>query len=75
LIVIKKSIGETKMCHVSSGKPGSQQNSFCGCGCACPAALMIEDEIRSLEDHRKILQDQLEVIDKKITALKSVDNS
>ena len=63
------------MCHVSSGKPGSQQDSLCGCGCACPAALTIEDEIRSLEDHRKILQDRVCMIDKKIAGLKSQTES
>jgi hypothetical protein len=63
------------MCHVSGGKMVSQMNARCGCECGCPVMLPVEDEIRSLEDHKKILQDQLEVIDKKITALKSVNNS
>jgi hypothetical protein len=34
-----------------------------------------DEEIRSLEDHKKILQDQLEVIDKKMIALRSVNSS
>ena len=63
------------MCHVSAGKPVSPMNTRCGCECNCPAMLPIGEEIRRLEDHKKILQDQLEVIDKKINALKSVDNS
>jgi hypothetical protein len=37
--------------------------------------LPLSEEIRSLEDHKKILQDQLEVIDKKINAMKSVNDS
>ena len=50
-------------------------NTRCGCKCNCPVMLSVEEEIRSLEDHKKILQDQLEVIDEKITALKSVNTS
>jgi hypothetical protein len=60
------------MCHVSTGKPVSQMNTHCGCECGCPVILPIAEEIRSLEDHKKILQDQLEAIEKKISALKSV---
>ena len=37
--------------------------------------LPIDDEIRSLEDHKKILQDRIEMIDKKIAGLKSVNES
>lgn len=47
-------------------------NTHCGCECGCPVILPIAEEIRSLEDHKKILQDQLEAIEKKISALKSV---
>jgi hypothetical protein len=63
------------MCHVLTGKPVSQMNTHCGCECGCPVMLPLSGEIRSLEDHKKILQDQLEGIDRKITALKSLDNS
>jgi L-lactate utilization protein LutB len=60
------------MCHASAGKQGLQMNIHCGCECDCPVMLPIAEEIRSLEDHKKILQDQLEAIEKKISALKSV---
>ena len=63
------------MCHVSAEKQESKINTRCGCKCSCPVMLPVEEEIRSLEDHKKILQDKLEVIDKKITALKSVNTS
>jgi hypothetical protein len=35
--------------------------------------LPIDDEIRRLEDHKKILQDRIEMIDKKIAGLKTVN--
>ena len=63
------------MCHVSAEKQESQKDTRRSCGCDCPVVLPVEEEIRSLEDHKKILQDQLEVIDKKITVLKSVNTS
>jgi hypothetical protein len=63
------------MCHVSAGKSVSQMNTHCDCECCCPVLLPIEDEIRKLEEHRKIAQEQIEVIDKKIAALKSVKES
>jgi hypothetical protein len=63
------------MCYVSAGKQVSPMNTHCGCECDCPVMLPLSEEIRSLEDHKKILQYQLEVIDKKINALKSVNNS
>jgi hypothetical protein len=63
------------MCHGTAGKSVSQMNTHCGCECSCQVMLPIEEEIRSREDHKKILQDQLEVIDKKINALKSVNDS
>jgi hypothetical protein len=44
----------------------------CGCSCACPVLLSIDDEIRMLEDHKKMMQEQIEAIDRKVTALKSV---
>jgi hypothetical protein len=61
------------MCHVSAEKQEPAMNTRCGCGCSCPVMFPVVEEIRSLEGHKKILQDQLEVIDKKITALKSVN--
>jgi hypothetical protein len=35
--------------------------------------LPIDDEIRRLEDHKKILQDRIEMIGKKIAGLKTVN--
>jgi len=61
------------MCHVSPGKQVVQMNTLCGCGCTCPVGLPIDDEIRRLEDHKKILQEQIEMIGKKITGLKTVN--
>jgi hypothetical protein len=63
---------ERDMCHASAGKSVSHMNTRCGCECGCPVMLPIEDEIRSLEDHKKIFQNQIEAIDKKIATLKSV---
>jgi len=64
------------MCHVSTGKQVLQMNTLCGCGCSCPVvALPIDDEIRRLEEHKKILQEQIEIINKKITGLKTVNES
>jgi hypothetical protein len=60
------------MCHVSAGKQESQMNTLCGCGCSYPVLLPVDEEIRSLEEHRKILQDRLGIIDKKIIGLKTV---
>jgi hypothetical protein len=50
-------------------------NTHCDCECCCPVLLPIEDEIRKLEEHRKIAHEQIEVIDKKIAALKSIKES
>jgi hypothetical protein len=61
------------MCHVSAGKQVSQMNTLCDCECGCPVMLPIEDEIRRLEDHKKILQGRIETIDKKIAGLKTVN--
>ena len=60
------------MCHVSAGKQVSGMDTHCDCGCDCPVMLSIEDEIRLLEDHKKILQDRLEMIEKKTAGLKTV---
>ena len=61
------------MCHVSAGKQVSRMNTLCDCECGCPVMLPIDEEIRSLEDHRKILQDRIEMIDTKIAGLKTVN--
>jgi L-lactate utilization protein LutB len=60
------------MCHSSAGKPASIMNIPGDCDCSCPVSLPIDDEIRKLEEHRRIRQDRIEAIDKKIAALKSV---
>jgi hypothetical protein len=82
LIVIcqKKNDKEKRpMCHVSAGKQVLQMNTMCDCGCTygcrCEGVIPIEDEIRILEDHKKILKDRIDIIDKKITGLKSVNES
>jgi predicted metal-dependent hydrolase len=48
------------------------ESSQCGCTCNCPVFLSIDDEIRMLENHKKIMQEQIEAIDRKVAALKSV---
>jgi len=47
-------------------------NIHCGCDCSCPVLFSIDDEIRMLENHRKMMQDRIEAIDRKVSALKSV---
>ena len=61
------------MCHVSTGKQVVQVNALCGCGCTCPVALPIDDEIMRLEEYKKVLEEQIEIISKKITGLKTVN--
>jgi NADH:ubiquinone oxidoreductase subunit E len=63
------------MCHVSAGKQVSLMNTLCDCECSCGVMMPIDDEIRILEDHKKILKDRIDIIDKKITGLKSVNES
>jgi hypothetical protein len=67
------------MCHVSAGKQVPQMNTMCDCGCTCGCTCVgmipIEDEIRRLEEHKKILQDRIDTIDKKISGLKTVNES
>jgi hypothetical protein len=60
------------MCYPIAGKPVLQLNTICECECGCPVLLSIDEEIRKLEEHRKILQDRIEIIDKKIAGLKTV---
>ena len=50
-------------------------NSLCSCGCNCVLMIPIDEEIRRLEDHKKILKDRIEMIDSKITGLKTVNES
>jgi hypothetical protein len=59
------------MCHTLMHS-GSMESSQCGCSCTCPVFLSIDDEIRILEDHKRMMQEQIEAIDRKVTALKSV---
>jgi hypothetical protein len=40
--------------------------------CDCPVLLSIDDEVRMLEDHRKMMLEQLEGLDRKVAALRSV---
>ena len=54
---------------LSAGKQETSMNN--AYECRCPIMLPIEDELRSLEEHRKILQNQIDTIDKKIIGLKS----
>jgi hypothetical protein len=63
------------MCNISAGKELSHMNTRCDCECGCPILLPIDDEIRNLEEHRKIRQEQIEAIDKKIASLKAVKES
>jgi hypothetical protein len=60
------------MCHSLAGKQVPVMNTPCDCECACPALLPIDSEIKCLEEHRKFMQDRIEVIDRKIAALKTV---
>jgi hypothetical protein len=60
------------MCHVSDEKRESQIDTLCRSGCCCPVILPAGEGLRSLEDHRKILQRGPGMIDEKFTALKSV---
>jgi hypothetical protein len=63
------------MCQISAGKQSSPINTRCGCACSCPVVLPVAEEIRDMEDHKKILEDQLEVINRKISVLKTVKES
>ena len=76
----EKTIKEKRlMCHVSAGKQVPQMNTLgdCGCTCGCSGVgmLPIDDEIRKLGEHTKILQDRIDIIDKKITGLITVNES
>jgi hypothetical protein len=43
------------------------------CGCTCPVLLPLDNEIKKLEDHKKILQQRVEMIDTKINRLMTVN--
>jgi hypothetical protein len=63
------------MCHIPAGRFSPAGQFPCGCPCSCPAAMTVEEEIQLLEEHKKFMQDQLGVIDRKIAALKTVRES
>lgn len=54
------------------GIRGKVMQDQCSCGCVCPAALTIEDEVKMLESHKNTLQDQIEFLNRKIAVLISV---
>jgi hypothetical protein len=74
MIVISEKKEEKSMCHPMPGGSASMANTHCGCDCTCtcPVLLSLGDEIRMLEDHRKMMQDRIGAIDRKVSALKSV---
>ena len=59
------------MCHNGTRRFEIAGHGQCGYHCVCPPTTTVEEEIQLLEDHRKFMQDQLEVIDKKIASLKT----
>jgi hypothetical protein len=63
------------MCHIATGKQVSLMNTLCDCECSCGVMMPIDDEIRILEDHKKILKDRIDTIDTKIAGLKTVNKS
>ena len=63
------------MCHISPGRQVSQENMMCSCECGCPIMLPVDEEIRKLEDHKKIFLERIDTIDKKLTSLKTIRES
>jgi hypothetical protein len=63
------------MCKGSAGRFGSGERNECGCACSCPATMSVEEEIQLLEEQRKYMQDRAVMIDRKIAALKSAQES
>lgn len=59
------------MCHHHEGRFDTASHHRYGCSCSCPATMTIEEEIRLLDEHKQLMQDQLGIIEKKIAALKS----
>jgi hypothetical protein len=45
---------------------GSMENFQCGCTCTSPVFLTIDAEIRMPENHKKIMQEQIEVLGRKV---------
>ena len=73
--VISRKRRKIRMCHPLTGVSSSMVNAHCCCDCSCSVLLSIDDEIRMLEDHKKMMQDRIEAIDRKVSALKSVKPS
>jgi hypothetical protein len=61
------------MCPIPTGRFESTGKFPCGCSCSCPATMTVEEEIHLLEEHKKFMQNQTEVIDKKIAALRAAN--
>jgi hypothetical protein len=63
------------MCRSLAGRTGSRERDECGCSCSCPATMTIEEELQLLEGHRKYMQEQTVITDRKIAALKTAKES
>jgi hypothetical protein len=59
------------MCQSPAGRMVPMERTGCSCSCSCPATMTVEEEIRFLEAHKKVLQVQVNGIEKKITDLRS----
>ena len=59
------------MCHVSAGK--SPVDTLCSCGCTCPVALPVGDNYKDWWHTQKSFRKQIEIINRKITGLKTVN--
>jgi hypothetical protein len=76
MIVISREVRRRKnMCHPIPGGSASMGNAHCSCDCGCPVLLSVGDEIRMLEDYRKMMQERIVTIDAKISALKTLKPS
>jgi len=62
------------MCH-NERRFESGGHGQCRCSYVCPATMTVEEEIQLLDDHRKYFGEQVEVIDRKIAALKAAKES
>lgn len=60
------------MCQNGVQSQVTMMNNHCECGCSCPVLLPVGDEIRRLEEHKRIISARIEAIDRKIAALKTV---
>jgi len=63
------------MCRGSGARFGMMERNGCSCSCVCPATMTVEEEIQLLEEHKKYMQEQAGIIDKKIAALKAAKGS